>query len=62
VETALDKEPTAEKAAANIVKEGLDLQNECLSSHPLAVLSPNYRGIAQPGDIGRVPAWLEFLQ
>jgi len=57
VETYSGEDPSTTKAIANMGQETLDLQNECLGSHPLAVLDPKYGGIAMPGDIGRKPSW-----
>jgi RHS repeat-associated protein len=56
-----DKEPSATKAGVEMLSQALDLQNDCLEEHPLAVLDPLYKGIAMPGDIGRRPRWASLF-
>jgi len=49
------------KMTTEIAAAITELHQECLSKHPLAALSPKYRGWVNPGDIGRVPGWLQTL-
>ena len=59
---SMKKDTSTLDAISNAWNEGVNLQLDCLSQNPFAALSPNYGGIVGPGDIGRVPPWLQLFQ
>ncbi len=58
---AAAEKPIVAQTVVPITAAVVDLHSECLTDHPLAALDSSYKGKVLPGDIGRVPEWLDFV-